>query len=121
PLKAADFVMVLGYPGTTYRALTADEMAERRELFFPGRVDLYGEYIRLIEETTKGRKDGQIAVAANLKSLHNRFKNAQGQIAGFERGRLLEKQRQAEQQVVEWARSKPEHKAALAARDELSK
>jgi hypothetical protein len=119
PLRAGDFVMVLGYPNVTYRSLTAAEMAERRELFFPRRVDLYGEYIRLIEETTKGREAGEIAVAANLKTLYNRFKNAQGQIAGFNRGRLLDKQRDAEEAVVQWAKARPEYSQALAAREEL--
>lgn len=121
PLQADDFVMVLGYPGITYRSLTAAEMAERRELYYPRRVDLYGEYIRLMEETTKGRKAGEIAVAANLKSLYNRFKNAQGQIAGFERGRLLEKQRAAEEAVAAWAKARPQFHGASAARDELRK
>ncbi len=114
-----DFVMVMGYPGLTYRSLTAAEMAERRELYFPNRVNLYGEFIRLIEETTKGRKDAEIAWADKLKTLNNRFKNAQGQIAGLDRGRTLDKQRSAEQQVVSWADGKAAWSDALRARKEL--
>jgi hypothetical protein len=94
-------------------------MAERRELFFPGRVDLYGEYIRTMEELTAKDPQGAIAVAASLKGLHNRYKNAQGQIAGLDRGRILDKQRAAEEEVVRWAKARPEYAGALAAREEL--
>ncbi len=118
-VKPGDFVMVLGYPGRTYRSLTAAEMAERKELFFPGRVDLYGEYIRIMEETTKGSPEGTIAVASNLKGLYNRYKNAQGQVAGLDRGRILDKQRAAEEEVARWAKSRPEFSGATAARGEL--
>ncbi|HWR54789.1 MAG TPA: S46 family peptidase [Bryobacteraceae bacterium] len=118
-VKPGDFVMVLGYPGVTFRSLTAAEMAERRELFYPRRVDLYGEYIRTMEEMTKSSPEGTIAVASNLKGLHNRYKNAQGQIAGLDRGCILEKQRAAEEEVAQWAKMRPEFAGALAARDEL--
>ncbi len=114
-----DFVMVLGYPGTTYRSLIADEMAERRDLFFPRREEVLGEWIRIMEDTTKNNKAGAIAVAANLKSLFNSYKNSQGQLAGFRRGNILEKQRVAENQVALWAEARPQFKGALAARREL--
>jgi hypothetical protein len=118
-VKPGDFVMVMGYPGLTFRSLTAAEMEERRR-FFERRLDLYGEYIRTIEETTKGKPDGEIAVAANLKSLNNTFKNAEGQLQGLKRGRILEKQAEAENAVLDWARTRPEYGNAAAAREGLA-
>ena len=102
-VKPGDFVMVLGYPGLTYRSLTADEMTERRDLWFTRRADLYGEWIRLMEETTKGNAEATIAVADDVKTLANRFKNAEGQLAGFKRGAIVEKQRKADDEVLRWA------------------
>jgi hypothetical protein len=119
-VKPGDFVMVMGYPGLTFRSLTAAEMPERKRLF-ERRVELYGELIRTIEETTAGKPEGEIAVAANLKSLNNSFKNAQGQLQGLERGRILEKQAEAEHAVVDWARERPQYRGALAAREGLAK
>ncbi len=113
------FVMVMGYPGTTFRAFTAAEMNERKRNF-ERRVDLYGEFIRTLEETTAGKPEGEIAVAATLKSLNNSFKNAQGQLQGLERGRLLEKQAEAERAVVAWAAGRPEFRDAMTARDGLA-
>lgn len=120
PLRPNDFVMVLGYPGVTYRSLTAAEMEERAALFFPRREEVYGEFIRTMEEAAKGNAEGEILVADRVKSLNNAYKNAQGQIAGFKRGRILEKQREADRAVLDWARSKKEYAAAVRAYDELA-
>lgn len=118
-VRPGDFIMVLGYPGTTFRALTAEEMDERGLLFFPKREELYGEWIRILEESTRGNPEATIAVADNLKSLLNRYKNAQGQIAGLRRGQILEKQRAADQRVVAWVAKNQKHRGALEAREKL--
>ena len=39
-VKPGDFVMVLGYPGITFRAMLADEMAERQARFYPRVIDV---------------------------------------------------------------------------------
>ncbi|MDC0714826.1 S46 family peptidase [Stigmatella sp. ncwal1] len=118
-IKPGEFVMVLGYPGTSFRALLAEEMADRQARYYPRVIDFYGESIRVLEE--EGAKDaaGKIAVASTLKGLHNRAKNASGQIAGLERGRIVEKQREAEATVVRWAEKNRAHAGALRAREEL--
>lgn len=98
-----DFTMILGYPGTTYRALTAAEM-EERHAWFASRANVYRDWIRILEEATQGKSDGEIAVAATVKTLANRQKNGEGQLAGFKRGRILEKQRAADEAVLAWSR-----------------
>jgi len=112
-IKPGDFVMVMGYPGITYRSLTAAEMLERRDLFFTRRRDVYGEWIRILEETTKGNAEAQILVADNLKTLGNRFKNAEGQLAGFKRGAIVEKEMAQDDVVLKWAASRPEFRNAV--------
>jgi hypothetical protein len=118
-VKPGDFVMVLGYPGRTVRSLTAAEMALQRDGFFALRARIYGEWIRLMEEAAKDSREGAIAVAGTLKTLHNVVKNAQGQLAGLARGRILEKREQEEKEVAAWAAQRPEWKAALEAKREL--
>jgi hypothetical protein len=94
-----DFVMVLGYPGITYRALTADEM-EERHTWFGARANVYRDWIRILETSTKGNPAGEIAVADLVKTLANRQKNGEGQLAGFKRGDILAKQRAADRAVL---------------------
>jgi hypothetical protein len=120
-VEPGDFVMVIGYPGITYRSLTAAEMTERRDLWFTRRHDLWGEWIRNLEETTRGSAAGKIAVASDLKSLDNVYKNADGQLAGFQRGKIVEKQRASDEAVLAWARTRPQYAGAVAAYDGLTK
>jgi hypothetical protein len=96
---AGDFIMVLGYPGTTYRALTAAEMEERHG-WFGSRASVYRDWIHILESSTKGNAAGEIAVADLVKTLANRQKNGEGQLAGFRRGSILEKQRTSDQAVL---------------------
>jgi hypothetical protein len=118
-LAERDFVMVLGYPGITYRSLIAEEMLERRHRFFVRREDLFGEWISHLEAASAESDVGRIALASNLKGIQNRYKNAQGQIAGLDRGRIIEKQRTHDDAVAAWAAEHPEHAEALAAREGL--
>ena len=114
-VREGDTVAVLGYPGTTYRSWLADEMAERAGRYFPTRQKLYEEWIGILQEEGERSVDVQIAVADDLRTLENRKKNAAGQIAGLRRGRILEKQRLAEERVKAWAAESPTGKAALEA------
>ncbi|MGZ8710412.1 MAG: S46 family peptidase [Thermoanaerobaculia bacterium] len=116
-IEPGDFVMVLGYPGTTYRALTAAEMEERHAWFAP-RANVYRDWIHILEEATKGSSEGEIAVAGLVKTLANRQKNGEGQLAGFKRGSILEKQREADQTVLAWSRAQ-KRPATVAAWDGL--
>jgi hypothetical protein len=118
-VEPGDFIMVLGYPGITYRSLTAEEM-EERHLFFGARADVYRQWIQILESATSASPEGTIAVADLVKTLANRQKNGAGQIAGFRRGSILEKQRASDTAVLEWARSRKEHAGAVAARAELA-
>ena len=56
-----------------------------------------------------------IAIADDLRGLENTHKNAEGQIAGLRRGRIVEKQRAADERVHAWAAKRPDGKPALAA------
>ncbi|MBI5084672.1 MAG: S46 family peptidase [Acidobacteria bacterium] len=118
-VKPGDFVMVLGYPGRTVRSLTASEMAYQRDFYYALREQLYGEWIRALEDSTKDNASASITVAATLKSLSNVYKNAQGQLAGLARGRIIEKQQAHEQAVSAWAATRPAFSKGLEAKRDL--
>jgi hypothetical protein len=120
-VREGDAVAVLGYPGRTYRSWIADEMAERAKRYFPTRRDLYEEWIRILQEERGRAPEVEIAVADDLRTLENRRKNADGQIAGLRRGRILEKQRAAEERVKAWAAARADGGAALEAHAELTR
>ncbi len=118
-VREGDAVAVLGYPGRTYRAWVADEMAEREARWFPSIRDLTGEWIALLKEAGALAPEVAIAVADDLRSLENTHKNAQGQIAGLARGRIVERQRAEEERVRTWAAKRADGADALAALEGL--
>ncbi len=114
-VKENDAVAVLGYPGASFRAQLADEMAERQQKYFPALRSITAEWQAIIDEESKKSPDAAIATADDLRSLLNAKKNSEGQLAGLLRGRIIEKQRAAEEKVKTWAARSPEHAGALEA------
>jgi hypothetical protein len=119
-VQPGSFVLLAGYPGVTYRSLTAAEMRERAELYFPRRAELYRTWIDLMEAASERSEEARIALADRLKTLLNREKNSRGQVAGIRRGHILEKKEAAEKEVLAWAGHKPEQAEAVAAQRELA-
>ncbi|MFO0584871.1 MAG: S46 family peptidase [Anaeromyxobacter sp.] len=118
-VRPGDAVAVLGYPGTTFRAYVADEMAERAGRFYPAALSLAREWEAIIEEEGARSDAVKLALAADLRGLTNRRKNAEGQLAGFRRGRIVERRREDEARVLAWARAHG-RADAVAARDGLA-
>jgi hypothetical protein len=114
-VREGDAVAVLGYPGRSYRAWVAAEMEEREGRWFPAVRELYGEWIRIMEEEGARSAEAAIAVSADLRGLENTRKNAEGQIAGLRRGRIVERQRAKDERVLAWARARADGQAALLA------
>lgn len=114
-VKPGDAVAVLGYPGRTWRSFLAGEMAERQERYFPAVRELCAEWTAILDDEGKRSEVVAIAVADRQRGLHNRLKNAVGQLAGLARGRLVDKQRQADQRALDWARRREDGAAGIAA------
>ncbi|MEO8597586.1 MAG: S46 family peptidase [Candidatus Solibacter sp.] len=118
-VKPDDFVMVLGYPGRTYRAMTAGEMANEHDFRFQLRKQMYGEWIAALEAAARNNEAGGITIAAMLKTLNNSHTNAQGQLAGFARGKIIARQQDLDSAVAAWAARQPAFAASLAAKKDL--
>jgi hypothetical protein len=98
-----DFVAVLGFPGHTDRYLPATEVQRQLEQFLPARVDLYGAWIEILEGEAAADPAVKIKVAATLRSLANRHKNARGMIEGIRAIGLLERRQIEEEGLAAWA------------------
>ena len=114
-VREGDAVAVLGYPGRSYRSWIADEMKEREERWFPAIRDINAEWIGILDEEAARSPEAAIATIDDRRGLENTRKNAEGQIAGLRRGRIVEKQRAADERVLAWAAKRPEGKPATEA------
>lgn len=102
-----DFVAVLGFPGSTQRYQSAAEVERHIEQVYPGRIDLYGEWIAIMDAAGARDPAVKIKVAAKVKSLQNRFKNAQGMIDGLRKNGTVDRRKQEDVQLREWAAANP--------------
>ena len=112
-VAAGDFVGVLGYPGNTERYLPLAAVERYEGQIFPARIDLFGEWVRLLEELGAADAARAIKVASTKKSLANRLKNARGMLAGFAAMGLLERRRREEVALEAWVKDKPEYADVL--------
>jgi hypothetical protein len=101
-----DFVGILGFPGRTERYLPAPEVERQLEQFLPARVALYGEWIEILERMGAADPAVRIKVAAKLRGLQNRHKNAMGMIDGIPRNGLLAKRKAEDEALAAWAADK---------------
>ena len=98
-----DFVAIMGFPGSTNRYLPGAEVKRQLEQALPARVDLYGEWMAILE--AKGAADPavRIKVASDLRGLANRHKNARGMIEGLGRIGLMARRQKEDAALAKWA------------------
>jgi hypothetical protein len=102
-IRPGDLVMVAGYPGATFRSLTAPEMRERTDLYLPRSAELLRAWLDVLEAMARTDAAARIALADRIKALANSEKNARGQLAGLRRGRMLQAREAADREVLAWA------------------
>jgi hypothetical protein len=108
PVKAGDFAMVAGYPGTTFRHRTASEFANQIDWLLPERVDMVGGLIRTIETATAGDKAKEVLYASAVAGNKNTLKRAQGELDGLRRSDAVRVRREDETAMLAWLAKQPD-------------
>lgn len=111
PLRPGDMVMVAGYPGSTNRYRTADEVRDAVTWSYPRRIAMFTEYIAALEEAGKAGEDTRIKAASFITGLQNGLKNNQGMVDGLVKGGLAEQKAELERALVAWIEADPQRKA----------
>ncbi|QNN71614.1 S46 family peptidase [Thermomonas carbonis] len=114
PVKAGDFAMVAGYPGTTFRHRAASEFANQIEWLLPTRVDIVGGMIETIEAATAGDKAKQVLYASTLAGQKNTLKRAQGELDGLRRSDAVRVRAADEAAMLAWLAKQPNASALQA-------
>jgi hypothetical protein len=118
-VKPFDFVMVTGYPGSTNRLRTVQEVRHLVEWSLPYTLAHLKERYAIAAGLVKtGEGETAIKAAVSQRSTQNRLENIEGQLEGLTRGELLARKGTVERQVREWA-TKPGRDAELGALTKL--
>ncbi len=101
-VKEGDFAMLAGYPGTTFRHRMASEFASQVDWQLPSRVALYDGLVRTIETAAATGTDAHVLYAAQVASLKNGLKRAQGELDGLRRSDAVRVRRDDEAAMHTW-------------------
>jgi hypothetical protein len=108
PVKAGDFAMLAGYPGTTFRHRTASEFANQIDWLLPTRVDVVGGLIKTIEAATAGDKAKDVLYASTVAGQKNVLKRAQGELDGLRRSDAVSVRAADEAAMLAWLGKQPD-------------
>ena len=98
-----DFAMVMGFPGSTQRYITSDEIGNILAVSNPQRIFIRGERQRILWDAMMADPAVRIQYASKYRSSSNYWKNSIGMSRGLEK--LHVKERKAEQEAAfqQWA------------------
>jgi hypothetical protein len=111
PLREGDLAIVAGYPGRTSMLEVAREVEHTTSFLYPRRLRSFDEIITAIETVTKKDPDAAIKGVGWLRRFNNYKTKHQGELFGFERGKLLERKRADEAALRTFIDATPERRA----------
>jgi len=106
-VKEGDFVMIMGYPGRTFRYRDSYSIALAQEETYPFTVDLYKTRIAILERAAKTSREVEIKMAGKTRGIANTMKNYQGMLEGIRRYKLLKWKQDLEADFTKWLSSDP--------------
>jgi len=110
-VKEGDFMMVLGYPGSTRRYRESYSVAYNQDIAMPFLVDLYTNQIEMLRNLGKNDPAQRIRLQSTIFSLSNDLKNYEGSVVAMRRAGIVEKKRAEEAAFTRWLNGDPARKA----------
>jgi hypothetical protein len=107
-VKEGDFVMVMGFPGRTFRYRDSYSIAVAQEETYPTTIDFYKTRIDILEKAGKKDRSVGIKMAGKIRGIANTYKNYQGMLEGLRRYRLLSWKQDQEAAFTKWLSTRPE-------------
>ena len=100
-VDAGEPLIVLGYPGKTYRYKTAGETRHVTDSWYPRSIRFTRQYINTLKTVGMRDEEARLRNAATLLKHENLLKNMEGTLDGMRTGRLLQRKELEETQLRE--------------------
>ncbi len=110
-VKEGDYIMVVGYPGSTNRYRTSSEVINTFTEGFPLSKELMGSLINDIKSNSKEGSDARIKYQSLLAGLANYEKNRGSMIESYNKGTTEQRKVALGKELREWVNAKPARKA----------
>jgi hypothetical protein len=109
-LEKDDFVMVMGFPGTTNRYLTSYGVQAALDVNNPATVKIRTKKLQLMKEDMDSSPEIRIMYSSKYASTANYWKYFIGQSRGLKRNDVPGQKQQIEAKYTSWANMTPERK-----------
>lgn len=128
-VKENDFVMVMGYPGSTRRYRESYSVAYNQDGFIPFFIDYFHQQIDALQNAGKNDRELQIKLQSRIFDISNTLKDYEGSVTAMRREGIVDTKRKQEADFTRWMGENPERQKKYAevlptlqkAYDELSK
>ena len=111
-VKEGDFLMVMGYPGSTRRYRESYSVAYNQDIYMPFLVDLYNYRIETLRNMGKNDPALRVKLQSDIFGLSNDLKNYEGSVVAMRRANVVEKKRTEEAAFTRWINADPARKSA---------
>lgn len=101
-VKAGDFTMVMGYPGSTTQYLYSDEVRSMLETSLPLKIGLRTTRLEIMDKYMKQSDVVRIQYASKFRRVSNSWKKWQGIILGLTRNHAVEVKLEEEDKFRAW-------------------
>lgn len=107
-IKENDFVMVMGYPGSTKRYRESYSIAYNQDVFMPLFANLFHAQIDALQEEGKGNRDLQIKLQSRIFDIANTLKDFEGSVIALRREGVVDQKRKDEAEFTRWVNANPD-------------
>ena len=128
-VKENDFVMVMGYPGSTRRYRESYSVEYNQDIVMPFLIDAFHRQIEVLESAGKSDRALQIKLQSRIFDIANTLKDFEGSVLAMRRAGIVDQKRTSEAAFTRWVNENPDRQKKYAealpslrkAYDELNK
>ncbi len=110
-VKEGDFVMLIGFPGTTRRYESSFSVDDIVNYDYPKDIRTRKEIIAILEKASAEDSSVALRLSSKIKSLYNYLKKNQGMLDGFKKSGLLQQKIDNEKLLTKFLNEKSDLKA----------
>jgi hypothetical protein len=106
-VREGDFMMVMGYPGSTRRYRESYSVAYNQDIVLPFQIEVFSTQIRTLENAGKYNPALRVSLQGTIFDLNNALKNYEGSVLAMRRAGIVEKKRADEAAFTRWINENP--------------
>ncbi|MDQ2935981.1 MAG: S46 family peptidase [Acidobacteriota bacterium] len=110
-VKEGDFMMVMGYPGSTRRYRESYSVAYNQDIAIPFSIDIFSYQVETLKDAGKNDPALRVKLQSTIFSLSNELKNLEGSVMAMRRANIVATKRNEEAAFTRWVNADPARKA----------